>query len=154
MRTKKKATKSWSPARRFAFKLKKNRQRLIATGKDVTNTELRRREATKDICPHRRTNSDGSFQDSLNIKWMRHSNDLIMGVCGTCLSQFDCRNPQDLQWFLKDTRGRKFMALAVATQEDIAALAPKPEPYIRLETQEVPSTRWQKFVGWFKRIFS
>ena len=150
MSKKKKVSRKWTPARRFAFEEKKRREKLIAMGKDVASVILRQRAVTKNACPHLRTNSDGSFQDNLNIKWMRHSNDIIMGICGTCLSPFDTRNPQDLQWFLKDSRGQKWMAKAVATQKEIDALAAP-------STDTIPGrplTNWQKFAAWVKKIFS
>jgi len=65
--------------------------------------ELIKRQETKRQCPHLRTRSDGSFESGkLNIKWMEHSNGIILGVCGTCYSQFDARNPADLRWLQAD----------------------------------------------------
>lgn len=64
---------------------------------------LIQRQETKRQCPHLRTRSDGSFETGkLNIKWMEHSNGIILGVCGTCYSQFDARTPKDLQWLRAD----------------------------------------------------
>lgn len=70
--------------------------------KEVEKT-IREKAAIKRACPHRRTNSDGSFHETkMNIKWMEHSNGIILGVCGTCFSQFDARKPDDYKWLQKD----------------------------------------------------
>ena len=64
--------------------------------------ELKDRQLKKARCPHKRTNSDGSFNEHYNIKWMEHSNGIILGVCGTCFSQFDARIPEDLKFLTAD----------------------------------------------------
>jgi hypothetical protein len=137
--------------KKVSTKRKSNKKKAVLAVKiDRGLFELQCRDDRKRSCPHRRTNSDGSFQENLNIKWMRHSNDIITGVCGTCFSPFDTRDPQDLQWFLKDTRGQKWMAKAVATSEEIKAIeAANPTSTIALPTPN----RWQKFVEWFKGLF-
>jgi hypothetical protein len=70
------------------------------------------RVATKQACPHTRTDSEGTFGDVLNIKWQEHSNGIILGVCGTCFSQFDARNPKDLALLRKDGKAQKNMGRA------------------------------------------
>lgn len=65
--------------------------------------EQRQRAATKRICPHKREN--GTY----NIKWMEHSNHITTGVCGTCRSEFDTRNPEDLKLLRDDLKSIKNM---------------------------------------------
>ena len=79
--------------------------------KDVA-LEMRKRVLTKAQCPHLRTNSDGSFGDKLNIKWMEHSQGIIKGVCGTCFSEFDTRNPKDVVFLRRDGASMKNMGRA------------------------------------------
>lgn len=64
--------------------------------KEQVRITLLQRSETKRQCPHKRTNSDGTYGDKLNIKWQEHSNGIIKGVCGTCFSEFDTREPKDL----------------------------------------------------------
>lgn len=66
----------------------KQRQRDIAL-------ELLRRRETKRQCHHHRVDDQDQMQPKLNIKWMRHSNGVILGVCGRCLSQFDATHNAD-----------------------------------------------------------
>jgi hypothetical protein len=91
--------------------LEQKRLAMEQRQKDVA-LELRKRVMTKAQCPHLRTNSDGSFGDKLNIKWMEHSNGIIKGVCGTCFSEFDTRNPKDLDFLRKDGKAFKNMGHA------------------------------------------
>jgi hypothetical protein len=65
--------------------------------------DQRIRAATKRICPHVRENG------TQNIKWMEHSNGITMGVCGTCRSEFDTRNPEDLALLRRDLKSIKNM---------------------------------------------
>lgn len=65
--------------------------------------ELRMKQATKRICPHKREN--GTY----NIKWMEHSNHITTGVCGTCRSEFDTRNTDDLRLLRDDLKSIKNM---------------------------------------------
>jgi hypothetical protein len=65
--------------------------------------EYRQKVATKRICPHKREN--GTY----NIKWMEHSNHITTGVCGTCRSEFDTRNPDDLRLLRDDLKSIKNM---------------------------------------------
>lgn len=76
--------------------------------------EMRKRVLTKQQCLHLRTNSDGTFDDrgKMNIKWQEHSNGIILGVCGTCFSQFDTRNPKDRELLLRDGKSVKNMGRA------------------------------------------
>lgn len=70
--------------------------------------EQRIKAATKRVCPHMREN--GTY----NIKWMAHSNGVTLGVCGTCFSQFDSRNPDDLRLLRQDLKSIKNMGRAGA----------------------------------------
>jgi hypothetical protein len=79
--------------------------------KAVAITILQRTE-TKKQCLHRRTNSDGTFGEKMNIKWQEHSNGIVLGVCGTCQSPFDARNPEDLKWLRADGVAIKNMGRA------------------------------------------
>ena len=79
--------------------------------KEVAQT-MRIKIATKAQCPHLRTNSDGSYGDKLNIKWMEHSQGIIKGVCGTCFSEFDTRNPKDVEFLRRDGKAMKNMGRA------------------------------------------
>jgi hypothetical protein len=79
--------------------------------KQVAITILQRTE-TKRQCLHRRTNNDGTFGEKLNIKWQEHSGGIVLGVCGTCFSQFDSRNPDDLKWLRQDGVAIKNMGRA------------------------------------------
>jgi hypothetical protein len=78
--------------------------------------ELRKRILTKAQCPHTRTESDMNgnltFGEKLNIKWQEHSNGIIKGVCGTCFSEFDTRNPADLRLLQRDGKAVKNMGKA------------------------------------------
>jgi hypothetical protein len=73
-----------------------DRQKQIAQDQRI-------RVATKRICPHVRENG------TQNIKWMEHSNGITMGVCGTCRSEFDTRNPDDLAILRRDLKAIKNM---------------------------------------------
>jgi hypothetical protein len=76
-----------------------DRQKMI-------QADQRERIARKKICPHVRENGTG------NIKWMSHSNNIILGVCGSCFSQFDTRNPGDLALLRADLKSQKNMGRA------------------------------------------
>ena len=92
--------------------LAQKQEALKARQADVAR-ELRRRQLTKAKCPHTRTNSDGTFDENrLNIKWQEHSNGIILGVCGSCHSQFDARNPEDLKLLRRDGKAIKSMGRA------------------------------------------
>lgn len=122
-------------------KAKKKHKPLMA---DVTTMEGIRRAETRKQCRHERTNEDGTPNGALNIKWMQHSNDIVLGVCGTCFSQFDARKPEDLQWLLKDQHAQRFMGKARASEEDIKIHQAK-------QPTEPPSL-WKKFIAWIKRM--
>lgn len=68
--------------------------------------DQRERIARKKICPHVRENG------TMNIKWQEHSNSIIKGVCGTCFSEFDTRNPDDLKLLRADLKSQKNMGRA------------------------------------------
>jgi hypothetical protein len=91
--------------------LEQKRQALEEKRKQVAITMLQRTE-TKRQCLHRRTNNDGTFGEKLNIKWQEHSGGIVLGVCGTCFSQFDSRNADDLKWLRMDGVAIKNMGRA------------------------------------------
>jgi hypothetical protein len=68
--------------------------------------EQEERILRKKICPHQREN--GTY----NIKWMAHSNGITKGVCGTCFSEFDTRNPSDLELLRHDLKSIRNMGRA------------------------------------------
>lgn len=58
--------------------------------KALVDMELRNRKNARLYCSH--LNEGGNS----NIKWMQHSNGIILGVCGNCRSEFDAtRNRED-----------------------------------------------------------
>jgi hypothetical protein len=69
--------------------------------------DQRKKEWLKKNCPHRRP-----YDNTLNISWHEHSNGIIMGVCGECLSQFDARKPEDLALLRADPKAVRRMARA------------------------------------------
>lgn len=85
-------------------KVLEQKQRDLEERRRMINLEQRQRVATKRICPHMREN--GTY----NIKWHEHSNGITLGVCGTCRSEFDTRNPDDLAILRKDLKSIKNMA--------------------------------------------
>ena len=91
--------------------LEAKRKAAEERAKEVEQT-MRVKIATKAQCPHLRTNSDGSYADKLNIKWMEHSQGIIKGVCGTCFSEFDTRNPKDVEFLRRDGKAMKNMGRA------------------------------------------
>jgi len=70
--------------------------------------EQRAKVLTKQLCPHLRDNGTS------NIQWMEHSNHIVLGVCGTCNSQFDARNPDDLKLLRSNLKAIKNMGRAGA----------------------------------------
>lgn len=64
--------------------------------KQYDQTVLDRQKKIKKECSHLR--SDKTY----NIHWHEHSNEQILGVCGTCNSRFDTRNPEDRKLLMKD----------------------------------------------------
>ena len=81
----------------------KQKQEALEERRKQIAVEYRQKVATKRICPHKREN--GTY----NIKWMAHSNNITMGVCGTCRSEFDTRNPDDLRLLRDDLKSIKNM---------------------------------------------
>lgn len=75
--------------------------------KELVDQEMRKRAHAKKVCPH--VNEGGK----LNIKWHQHSNGIILGVCGTCRSEFDAtHNINDAQLFRSDLKAQRNMARA------------------------------------------
>jgi hypothetical protein len=84
-------------------KVLEQKQLALEERRKQINIEYRQKVATKKICPHKREN--GTY----NIKWMEHSNHITTGVCGTCRSEFDTRNPDDLRLLRDDLKSIKNM---------------------------------------------
>lgn len=75
--------------------------------KELVDQEIRKRAIAKKVCPH--VNEGGK----LNIKWHQHSNGIILGVCGTCQSQFDAtHNISDANLFRSDLKAQRNMGRA------------------------------------------
>ena len=75
--------------------------------KELVDMEMRKRNNAKRNCPH--TNEGGK----LNIKWMQHSNGIILGVCGTCQSPFDATHSrEDAQFLRQDQKAIRNMGRA------------------------------------------
>lgn len=73
----------------------------------LVNLTMRQRAYAKRACPHL---NDGGKP---NIKWMQHSNGIILGVCGTCQSQFDAtHNRDDAKLLMQDPNSLRWMGRA------------------------------------------
>lgn len=84
------------------------KQQELEEKKRAIEIELRNRQIRKQSCPHIRDNGTS------NIKWMEHSNAITKGVCGSCFSEFDTRNPKDLEILRHDVKSLRNMARAGA----------------------------------------
>lgn len=72
--------------------------------KELVDMEIRNRANAKTFCPH--LNEGGNS----NIKWGQHSNGIILGVCGTCRSEFDAtRNREDGKLLRANPKGIRNM---------------------------------------------
>lgn len=75
--------------------------------KQLVDLEMNKRAYAKKACLH--LNEGGK----LNIKWMQHSNGIVLGVCGICQSQFDAtRNREDAKLLMQDPKSIKWMGRA------------------------------------------
>lgn len=108
---------------------------------------LKHRALTKETCLHLRTNDDGTWSDRSNVKWMEHSGGIIMGVCGTCFSQFDTRDPGD----------RIIFNLLYAYDPSVKDMGKargtytRPAPVCRQEiTIPKKKSLWQRFLNLFR----
>ena len=73
----------------------------------LVGLEIRKRAYAKKACAH--LNEGGKP----NIKWMQHSNGIILGVCGNCQSQFDAtHNREDAQRLMQDPKSLRWMGRA------------------------------------------
>ena len=89
------------------------RQEEIKQRQRDIKLELLRRSETKRQCHHHRVDDQDNMQPKLNIKWMRHSNGIIKGVCGRCMSQFDAtHNPEDAKLLREDPKALNQMGRA------------------------------------------
>jgi hypothetical protein len=83
------------------------REQMRKDRKALVDQTMRDRRLAKQMCPH--INEGGK----LNIKWHQHSNGIILGVCGSCKSEFDAtRNREDALLFRQDPKAAKNMARA------------------------------------------
>lgn len=87
-------------------KVLEQKKRDLEERRKMIATEQQNRLVTKKVCPHRRENG------TWNIRWMQHSNNIVLGVCGQCFSQFDARNPEDLAILRQDLKSIKNMGRA------------------------------------------
>ena len=87
-----------------------DKQRQLEERRKQIEMDQRIKIATKKVCPHTRENGTS------NIKWMEHSNGIILGVCGTCNSQFCATGPDavaaDANLLRTDLKSRKNMGRA------------------------------------------
>lgn len=84
----------------------KQKELALAERRQHIENEQRSRAATKRNCPHVRENG------TPNIKWMQHSNGIVLGVCGQCRSEFDARIPADRELLRKDLKSIRNMGRA------------------------------------------
>jgi len=75
--------------------------------KMLIDQEIQKRRAARRGCSH--LNEGGRY----NIKWMQHSDGIILGVCGNCFSQFDAtHNVEDAKFFRADVKSQRNMGRA------------------------------------------
>jgi hypothetical protein len=75
--------------------------------KALVDLEIKKRAYAKRACQH--LNEGGK----LNIKWMQHSEGIILGVCGICQSQFDAtHNREDAKLLMQDPKSIRWMGRA------------------------------------------
>jgi hypothetical protein len=92
--------------------LEAKQEALKQRQRDIKLELLKRRE-TKRQCHHHRVDDQEQMQPQMNIKWMRHSNGVILGVCGRCMSQFDAtHNPEDANLLRQDPKALTSMGRA------------------------------------------
>jgi hypothetical protein len=73
----------------------------------LVKQEMVKRSNAKKYCPH--LNEGGNS----NIKWHQHSNGIILGVCGSCRSEFDAtRNREDAMLLRANPKGIRNMGRA------------------------------------------
>lgn len=82
------------------------RQQRNKDRKMLVDNELQNRLNAKKNCPHKHESGIS------NIKWQQHSNGIIMGVCGTCRSEFDARKPEERALLIADQNGLRKMGRA------------------------------------------
>ena len=82
------------------------RQQRAKDRKMLVENEMNLRANAKKYCSHKHESGMS------NIKWQQHSNSIIMGVCGTCRSEFDCRKPEERALLLADQNGLRKMGRA------------------------------------------
>ena len=83
------------------------RKQAAEDRKALVEKVLRERQYAKVQCPH--LNEGGKS----NIKWMEHSNGIVLGVCGFCRSEFDAtRNPEDAKLLRSDPKSIRNMGRA------------------------------------------
>lgn len=94
--------KPYVDPRVIADREQRNRDR-----KSLVEMELRNRVNAKKFCPH--LNEGGTS----NIKWHQHSNGIILGVCGSCKSEFNAtQNVEDAKLLRSSPKSIRNMARA------------------------------------------
>ena len=83
------------------------REQRAKDRKALVDQEMRNRTYAKKACPH--VNEGGK----MNIKWMQHSNGIILGVCGSCKSEFNAtENREDAALLRSDPKSIRNMGRA------------------------------------------
>jgi len=87
----------------------KQKQEALEERRRMVAAQLLQKQLTKEQCPHVRDNG------TPNIKWMQHSNGIVLGTCGTCFSEFNATtNAADRELLRKDLKSLKNMGRAGA----------------------------------------
>lgn len=84
----------------------KQKQQELEDRKKMVEYDLAIRVAKKQQCPHLRENGTSA------INWMEHSNRIVKGVCNRCFSEFDSRDPKDVQLLRFDLKSQQNMGRA------------------------------------------
>ena len=83
------------------------RKQAALDRKALIDGEMQKRRNARYGCGH--MNEGGRY----NIKWMQHSDGIILGVCGNCFTQFDAtHNPKDADLLRKDQKSIRNMGRA------------------------------------------
>jgi len=83
------------------------RKQAALDRKMLIEGEINKRNGARRGCGH--LNEGGRY----NIKWMQHSDGIILGVCGNCFTQFDAtHNVEDAKFFRADVKSQRNMGRA------------------------------------------
>ena len=83
------------------------KQAELEEKKKAVEIALAQKRYLRENCSHLR-----EIDNTSNIKWMQHSNGIIKGVCGSCFSEFDTRNPNDFALIRGDAKAARNMGKA------------------------------------------